>query len=82
MEATVKIHERPDMENPVYKVSIEDKEFFMQRQEGMNPGDTAWYQVEWNDDYWQNVGDGMFAGLLGYTKAEAVDYLEKHLEEL
>ncbi len=73
MTTKATIYDRPDMEYPVYLVVIAGMDFFIQRQEGMNPGDTAWYQKVKNDNYWDNVGEYC----LGWTKKEAIEYLEK-----
>lgn len=81
LKATVSLFERPDLENPVYKVKIGDKEFFVQKQEGMNPSDTAWYQVvKRKDGFWhppKGPAGVMQEGWLGYTRQEAISNLLK-----
>lgn len=71
--------EQPEMEYPVYQVQVGDQTFHIQRSDGMNPGDTAWYEVVKDDKgYWMGPkGDAgvMKSGFLGYTKAEAIDKL-------
>lgn len=74
----VKIFERPEMENHVYKVTHNGKDTFVQRQEGMNPGDTAWYEVEKKNNGWYNIDGGdriSMSKVLGYTQAEALSYI-------
>lgn len=66
--------EHPDMENPVYCIDFIHTQFFIQRQEGMNPSDTAWYLVKKDSEgYWINVSEYC----LGWTKQEAIDYITK-----
>ena len=84
-KVTVKQFEKPDMENPVHVVSINGKEHFIQRSEGMNPGDTAWYEVvKDKDGYWQDANADKNKKLSGFssigdTKKEAIDHLvNKH----
>ncbi len=76
--AQVSKFEHPFMENPVYKVTVGGQDRFIQRSEGMNPGDTAWYEVKKFGQHWKspkgNVGI-MSDGFLGFTKKEAVDKL-------
>lgn len=81
-KVTIKQFEKPEMENPVYVVNIDGKDRFVQRSEGMNPGDTAWYEVVKNDSgSWvdanetqKNKGVSGYTSI-GYTKQEAVDHL-------
>lgn len=73
MKIKTTIYERPDMENPVYLVCINGKNFFIQRQEGMNPSNTAWYQVIKKNDFWENIGEHC----LGWSKKEAIEYVNK-----
>lgn len=84
-KSKAKIFERPEMESPVYEVKSGDKSFYIQRIEGMNPGDTAWHQViKRPDGTWAGPkGDVgvMMSGFLGYTKAEAIDMVLRHEPE-
>lgn len=74
-----KIFERPEMEHPIYEVAIGDKKFYIQRSEGMNPGDTAWYEVvkDKNGRGWKAASgvEGVMDFGIGYTKKEAIDHL-------
>lgn len=79
MEYTVKIFERPEMENPVYKVSVPHKGLvtFIQRHE-TNDYD-EWNEVVKSGSCWELKGGNSFSGgsssFLGFTKKEAIDKL-------
>jgi hypothetical protein len=79
MEYTVKIFERPEMENPVYKVTVEEKGLvaFIQRHE-TNDYD-EWNEVVKNGGAWELKGTNSFSGgsssFLGFTKKEAISRL-------
>lgn len=82
-EFTFILHERPDMENPVYRINTGEKTVYVQRQDEMNSG-YGWYQVEFTGKYWDNIkrNKDIHVGihgqdiLLGYTKEEVISYLK------
>jgi hypothetical protein len=75
-DVQVTIHERPGVgESPIYKVTIGGKDRFIQRSTGMNPGDTAWYELVKRGKEWEspNGKAGIDAdGHVGDTKEEAI----------
>jgi hypothetical protein len=81
-KTTSKIHDRPDMERPVHKVTIDGKDYFIQRMDGMNSG-SSWYQVEKKGKSWALVDDSRHdASWVGDNKSEAIKRLEgRHSEQ-
>lgn len=77
VKASVARFEKPDMENPVYVVTVGDQKKYIQRIEGANPGDTAWYEVTKENGLWSRPGTETTSGFLGFTKKEAVESFEK-----
>lgn len=88
------IYDRPEMENPVYSVKVGGEDKFIQRQDGMNPGDTAWYEVIpkrrevdgesmtiWNTKKKGGYDYSHFQHNIGYNKKEAVDELVSRYEK-
>lgn len=72
------VYEKPELESPIYKVTIEGTDYFIQRSSGMNPSDTAWYQVVKRGNLWESPKGkaGVMAdGHVGYTKEEAIQTL-------
>lgn len=79
-EPKIELYEKPDMEYPVYKVTIGDAEYFIQRYEEVNSPAT-WTKVNKDErGTWQaelmGTGPGYkYAKYLGDTKQEAVKNL-------
>jgi hypothetical protein len=71
-----KIHEKPEMENPVHSIQVNGKERFIQRLDEMNSG-SSWYEVKKSDNGTWGLADGKIGtetkSHLGDTKKEAID---------
>lgn len=91
----VKMYDRPDMEYPVYSVDFNGQRKFIQRQDGMNPGDTAWFEVSESEHpkkegvkQWSTVKKkdstlSQYFHNIGYNKQEAIDKLaEKYPKDV
>lgn len=81
VDVTVKLFEKPDMENPVHKVTINGVDHFIQRANGSSPSDIAWFEVKkddrgaWADVNKQGLHSSPMQSNIGYTKQEAIDHL-------
>lgn len=77
MEAIVKLFARPEMEYPVYQVTIEGHAYYIQRMDEMNSGSF------WNEVFPDPLHPGLWMGrggdtpqLIGFTKKEAIELLK------
>lgn len=82
MEHEIKIFERPEMENPVYKLRIFNRdvcsEHFIQR---INNNDfDIWYEVLKENDVWTSGQDQ--EKFLGFTKKSAVQELINKVQNI
>jgi len=81
-EPIVELFEKSDMEYPVYKVTIGDKEYFIQRSDEMNSG-YSWYEVEkykekdWHLKKYEESGREKW---LGFDQKEAIETLKREFE--
>lgn len=80
-EIKTELYEKPDLEYPIYKVKIGDKEIFIQRQDEMNSG-SSWYEVVKDKDTWNIKKDEKGReNWVGDTKKEAIDNLIKEYSD-
>lgn len=69
MKATVKIFDRPYLENPVYRVEVAEASHYIQREHN---GDVdLWYEVVKLKGCWTHKGN-----FIGFTKQEAINHLD------
>lgn len=74
-EIKAELYDKPDMEYPVYKVTINKKDYFIQRSDEMNSG-SSWYGVEKTGNSWSIIRtNNKREEWLGETKKEAIDML-------
>lgn len=82
-EIKAELYDKPDMEYPVYKVVINNKDYFIQRSDDMNSG-SSWYRVYGNkEEGWHigKTGNGR-EERLGDNKQEAIkDLIADYGEE-
>jgi hypothetical protein len=78
-----KVIDRPEMENPVHRIVVGGEEKFLQRQEGMTPGQAAWFEVQKDEKgNWNTIGgEDLTNPPVGDTKAEAVTNLKSKADE-
>jgi hypothetical protein len=82
-EIKAELYDKPDMEYPVYKVTINNKDYFIQRSDDMNSG-SSWYRVYGNKEEKWHVGKTRTGReeRLGDTKQEAIkDLITDYGEE-
>lgn len=73
-----KVVDRPEMENPVHRIVVAGEEKFLQRQEGVTPGQAAWFEVQKDEKgNWNTIGgEDLTVPPIGYTKTEAANNLK------